>query len=104
MSRIIYQDDLITEFDDGTEEVRFTDAEWAMMMEDPVRFGYACPSGHAWSDSEREHDHCHTCVAAQEADHDDEIDVAEVFTQEVVETFEAEPRDPEETDGEDIPF
>ena len=68
MTEIRYQDEWITEYADGTEEVRFSDAEWAMMMEDPVRFGYACPSGHAWSAAECEHGHCNACIAESEAD------------------------------------
>lgn len=42
---IRYEDPLITEYADGTEEVRFTDAEWAVMMRDPA-FGYVRRCGH----------------------------------------------------------
>jgi len=45
VSYITYQDDLVTERSDGSEEVRFTDAEWAVMMKDPA-FGYVRPCGH----------------------------------------------------------
>lgn len=45
MTRIVYEDEFITEYDDGTEEVRFTDAEWEQMLTDP-RFGYVFSCGH----------------------------------------------------------
>ena len=46
MAHIVYEDELITEYSDGREEVRFTDEEWAVMMADPVAWGYACERGH----------------------------------------------------------
>lgn len=46
MTQIIFEDDRVTEYSDGTEEVRFTEAEYAAMAADPVRFGYARPCGH----------------------------------------------------------
>jgi hypothetical protein len=45
MAKIVYEDALVTEYDDGREEVRFTDEEWAVMMRDPA-FGYVFPCGH----------------------------------------------------------
>jgi hypothetical protein len=42
---IRFQDATITEYADGTEEVRFTDAEWAIMRNDPA-FGYVRRCGH----------------------------------------------------------
>lgn len=42
---IRYQDATLTEYADGTEEVRFSDAEWAVMRNDPA-FGYVRPCGH----------------------------------------------------------
>lgn len=33
--------------DPEEEVVTFSDAEWQVMLADPVRFGYACPRGHA---------------------------------------------------------
>lgn len=45
MARIVYQDTFITEYDDGTEDVRFTDDEWERMLSDPA-YGYVCEHGH----------------------------------------------------------
>lgn len=106
MSRIIYQDETITEYDDGTEEVHFTDAEWAVMMADPVRFGYACPGGHAWSRAEQEHGHCYACECsdAHSEEHDDECPEPTDEDVDVLLRAEESPVDPEEHDGEDIPF
>lgn len=44
--QVVYHDEFITEYDDGTEEVRFSDDEYKAMMQDPVYFGYACLNGH----------------------------------------------------------
>lgn len=44
---IVYQDERVTEFKDGTEEVRFADDELRFMAQDPVYFGYACRAGHS---------------------------------------------------------
>lgn len=52
MARVVYEDEFVTEYDDGTEDVRFTDAEWEVMLNDP-RFGYVCQNGHRLSDSDR---------------------------------------------------
>jgi hypothetical protein len=72
MANITYQDPGLTEYDDGTAEAHFTDAEWAEMMKDPARFGYTCKAGHCWSDAEREHGHCVAC----ESDHDEDDEFA----------------------------
>lgn len=98
MSRIIYQDDFVTEHEDGTEEVRFSDAEWALMMGDPARFGYVCPSGHTWSDDEREHGHCNACEHGR--------DDAEVSEEQVSEPLVevASHGSLVETSDDDIPF
>lgn len=45
MSRIVYQDEHVTEYQDGTEEVTFTDDEWAEMLSDP-KYGVVCRNGH----------------------------------------------------------
>lgn len=45
--RVVYEDALVTEYADGTEEVRFTDAEYEAMRKDPVYYGYSCPRGHS---------------------------------------------------------
>jgi hypothetical protein len=70
MPNVTYRDAGLTEYDDGTAEAHFTDAEWAAMMETPAAFGYTCKAGHGWSDAEREHGHCVVC----ESDHDDDLD------------------------------
>ena len=44
MTYITYQDAQVTEYSDGTEEVRFTDEEWAIMLADP-KYGYVCRAG-----------------------------------------------------------
>lgn len=73
MPNVTYRDAGLTEYNDGTAEAHFTDTEWAVMMEDPARFGYACKAGHFWSDAEREHDHCVACdLADAAADYDDD--------------------------------
>lgn len=60
---------MITEYDDGTEEVRFSDAEWGEMMRDPVYFGYSCPQGHRLreDDSFVLAEGCPTCFAFHES-------------------------------------
>jgi hypothetical protein len=53
MPRIVYQDEGITEYDDGTEEVHFSGDEWDRMLSDPA-FGYICRSKkHRLNDSDR---------------------------------------------------
>lgn len=74
MARITYQDSQITEYDDGTEEVRFTEEEWAIMLADPA-FGYVCSAGRHridggernWSPAEG----CMLCFSEREAAMDD---------------------------------
>ena len=44
-ARIIHESEFVTEYDDGTEEVRFSPAEWEIMSKDP-RFGYILRCGH----------------------------------------------------------
>jgi hypothetical protein len=73
MARVTYQDEGITEYDDGTEEVRFTDAEWERMLADPA-FGYVHRCGHPTSAGERRametglgDTHCHRCENEAEA-------------------------------------
>lgn len=51
MARIVYEDEGITEYDDGTETVRFSEAEWEVMLNDPA-FGYVCRNGHRLSESD----------------------------------------------------
>lgn len=48
-TRIVYQDDQVTEYEDGTEEVRFSDAEWEAMSLRPRYFGLVLQCGHALS-------------------------------------------------------
>lgn len=48
MSHVTYEDAMVTEYSDGREEVRFTDAEWAQMMSDPA-FGYVRSCGHRYA-------------------------------------------------------
>lgn len=45
-ARIIHESKFVTEYSDGTEEVRFSEAEWAIMQQDPA-FGYVGRCGHS---------------------------------------------------------
>jgi hypothetical protein len=74
MTYAYYEDDLVTEYSDGTEEVRFTNEELEAMAADPVRFGLVRRCGHAFSfaygspvDSD-----CMICEAGAEYDYDDD--------------------------------
>jgi hypothetical protein len=77
MARITYQDDSITEYDDGTEEVRFTAEEWERMLADPA-FGYVCRFGHTLRDADHRYGSCLACEHAAEAWLDDD-DIAEAL-------------------------
>lgn len=101
MANITYQDPGLTEYDDGTAEAHFTNAEWAAMMEDPARFGYTCKAGHCWSDAEREHDHCVACASDHDDDDidDDEVAATWVDHAELADALETAP-----TDVDDILF
>ena len=63
--RIVYEDALITEYDDGTEEVRFTDDEWAVMAANPAMFGLACHLHGAGSHWLRDHQLCMVCEVGE---------------------------------------
>jgi len=53
MARVVYEDEFLTEYDDGTDEVRFSAEEWEMMLADPA-YGYVCRDGaHRLSDADR---------------------------------------------------
>lgn len=75
MSHIVYEDAAVTEYADGTEEVRFTDAEWEAMLSDP-RFGYVCRQGHRLGDADHRYGACLTCehMAEYEYDPDEDVD------------------------------
>lgn len=81
MAHAIYEDALYTAYDDGTEEVRFTDAEWAMMLDDPATFGLCCENGHWGDHTWREQGICIRCEVGppseyyDESDKDDRIDL-----------------------------
>lgn len=84
MARTIYEDEVITEYADGTETVRFSDAEWEVMLADPA-FGYVHPCGHPTSAAERRametgmgDTHCHACEADAEAIYGALMDAEEV--------------------------
>lgn len=47
-ANVYYQDEYTTEYDDGTEEHRFSDAEWNTMHRDPVYYEMACRNGHSF--------------------------------------------------------
>lgn len=53
MAHAIFISRLVTEYDDGTEEVRFTEDEARVMAADPVYYGYAFEGcGHATQGNE----------------------------------------------------
>lgn len=47
MARKVYEDERVTEYDDGTEEVRFSEDEWKVMERNPRYFGLVQQCGHA---------------------------------------------------------
>jgi hypothetical protein len=68
---IRYQDATITEYADGTEEVRFSNAEWEIMRKDPA-FGYVRHCGHPTNANQfGEFGDCPICEAGY-ADYDDD--------------------------------
>jgi hypothetical protein len=67
MARIVFEEfdedgSGIREFDDGTEEVFFSEAEWDRMLSDPA-FGYVCRAGHRMTDADHRFGGCLTCEA-----------------------------------------
>lgn len=46
MARTVYEDARVTEYDDGTEEVRFSQDEERIMARNPRYFGYVLACGH----------------------------------------------------------
>ena len=75
-TRVTYEDEFVTEYENGTEEVRFSDAEWNTMHQDPVAFELSCRNGHRlnrnWTYYYNTGD-CLTCVNDYEMiDPDDE--------------------------------
>jgi hypothetical protein len=46
---VVYQDERVTEYADGTEEVRFSDDEYKIMARSPRYFGLVLQCGHALS-------------------------------------------------------
>ena len=67
-ARIVYQDTTVTEYDDGTEEVRFTQAEWEHMAAHPADFGLACRTHGAGPHWLRDHQLCMTCEVGPDDD------------------------------------
>ena len=58
-ARITYQDSRVTEYEDGTEEVHFSDNEYNVMARSPRYFGLCLPCGH----SNSHYDPCEGCNA-----------------------------------------
>lgn len=73
--RVVYQDDQVTEYDDGTEEVRFTDDEHDVMARSPRYFGLCLPCGH---DNKffNAAEGCSACLDISEAGEDYELAAA----------------------------
>jgi hypothetical protein len=46
MASIVYEDEFVTEYNDGTTEVRFSDEEWEVMARSPRYFGLVLECGH----------------------------------------------------------
>ncbi|MGW8178001.1 MAG: hypothetical protein ACWGQW_04305 [bacterium] len=72
MARIVFEEfdedgSGIREFDDGTEEVFFSEAQWERMMSDPA-FGYVCRVGHPMSDADHRFGGCLTCEHMMDAE------------------------------------
>ena len=91
MARIIYQDERVTEYADGTEEVSFSQDEWRVMERNPRYFGLVQKCGHAlshqWSTGE-----CGACEALGEMLSD--IDPSdEAAANEILALFPAAPKD-----------
>lgn len=64
--RIVYESRLVTEYEDGTEDVRFTDDEYAAMALRPRFFGLVLQCGHAlglYNAAEG----CNACLSIAEA-------------------------------------
>lgn len=74
---VVFEDARVTEYADGTEAVRFTEEEWAIMLADPA-FGYVCRSGRHRVDSPAFQEWaireggCMTCSAEMEAAYSEE--------------------------------
>jgi hypothetical protein len=66
MAKITYESETITEWDDGTTDVRFREEEWIAMHKDPVYFGLACHAGHRLSQAEGNNGFCGRCEAQAE--------------------------------------
>lgn len=65
MARVVYEEfeasgSGIREFDDGTEEAFFSEAEWDVMLNDPA-FGYVCQAGHRMTEADHRFGSCLTC-------------------------------------------
>lgn len=82
MARIVHEEindagSGIREFDDGTEEVLFSEAEWAQMLEDP-KFGYVCQGGrHRMTDADHRYGGCMACEYEAEAAYYDGLEQAQ---------------------------
>ena len=72
MARVVFDSPLVTEYDDGTEEVRFTEDEWKVMSDSPRYFGLVLQCGHALSFA-NEAEGCLACFAiAEDSQYGDE--------------------------------
>ena len=74
MATPVFESALVTEYDDGTEEVRFTEDEWKIMNASPRYFGLVLQCGHALSFYNAA-EGCNACFAIGEAG--DEADLAD---------------------------
>lgn len=73
MARIVYQDSRVTEYADGTEEVRFSDDENAIMERNPRYFELCLPCGHSRS-YYNACEGCNACLTLAESAQDYEDD------------------------------
>jgi len=96
-ARIIHESKFVTEYDDGTEEVRFSEEEWDIMLKDP-RFGYILGCGHPATASLSDGS-CSICEGLMSQEQDDPSSLGELPL-----ANEATPAISTSTDQDEIPF
>ena len=95
-ARIVHESEFVTEYDDGTEEVRFSKEEWDIMQHDP-RFGYIRTCGHPATASLSDGS-CAICEAAMS-----ESQSQPTPEPDLVPALDLEPQTPE-VNPDEIPF
>lgn len=67
-THIVHDSDTVTEYADGSTEVRFTEREWEIMQANPVLFGLALRCGHPTNAADGAGD----CLMCEFAGYDEE--------------------------------